>query len=366
MWGKVARKRNQIFKEVVELSKGKGYILLDELVDTVLSIDSSMPFSEIEKLYGKLANAGIILKEQDPAITDFVENSDQDIYDKSQLDYEEIYRRTQQIDPTLKEYLDELRIILPPQHREEAALIAHAQAGNTYAQERLSLMYLRVALKVALKYHERFCLPLDELIQEANVGLILALEKAKAESRFSTYFPWWIRQNIRRVSQGFSSIFYNFPAYIKEFLFKIILLKSAHGYSPYEKADRDGALIESIAEELELDQHKAEGYLCLLDPPIAISDENPDFSDGGYFAERMEQRIEREDFRERLEAILSTFTEREQEVIRLRFGFQDGKVCTLEEVGKMLDVTRERVRQIQAKALRKFRHPSRVDQLRVR
>lgn len=359
----IMKTRNQMFEKLVELSKLKGYILIDDIIESLSVNDVSIPIDEVDRLCERLMDVGVILKETEPNNEYFDENVENDsLYDKSQLDYEEIFKRVETVDSSLGVYVDRLRQILPPQRGEEARLIHHAKEDNPYARERIIIMYLKVALRIALSYCEKYGLSLDETIQEANIGLLLALDKMPLtpDNRFSTYSTWWIRQNISRETQGISKKFYYIPAFMKEKLFKVIYIKDKNGFSLCDEAKHDEGLINEVCLELNVDEDTAFDYLVLLEPPLSLEEEmeqeNDIFSDRGQTAERMYTELEKEDLRNRIEFILSSLGDREREILELRFGFRNDKEYTLEEVGNMFELTRERIRQIQAKALKKLRN----------
>ena len=249
---------------------------------------------------------------------------------------------------------------------EEIELATRMAQGDKYARKRLSEANLRLVESIAKRYVGRGMQFLD-LIQEGNLGLIKAVEKFDYTKgyKFSTYATWWIRQAITRsIADQARTI--RIPVHMVETITKVkkvssqLLHENGHEPTPQEIADRLGITVDRVREILRISQDPVS-----LETPIGEEEDShlgdfiPD-EDAPAPAEAASRTL----LKEQLSEILGTLTPREEKVLRLRFGLEDGRPRTLEEVGKEFDVTRERIRQIEAKALRKLRHPSRSKKLK--
>ena len=270
------------------------------------------------------------------------------------------------IEDPVRMYLKEIGKVPLLSAEEEIDLAMRMEAGDEEAKKRLAEANLRLVVSIAKRYVGRGMLFLD-LIQEGNLGLIKAVEKFDYRKgyKFSTYATWWIRQAITRAIADQARTI-RIPVHMVETINKLIrvsrqlLQELGREPSPEEIAEEMGMPVERVREILKISQEPVS-----LETPIGeeedshlgdfLQDDNvPVPADAAAFTLLKEQLVE----------VLETLTEREQKVLRLRFGLDDGRARTLEEVGKEFNVTRERIRQIEAKALRKLRHPSRSRKLR--
>lgn len=366
-------------QEILTLLIEKGRQSKNQLTYTTIADvleTSEMDKNQMDDLYEVLMSKGIeIISETEP--DDFeilLENSDVDItedpdviIDESEtIDLEASIPKGIAVDDPVRMYLKEIGKVPLLTADEEIELAKRMEHGDEDAKKRLCEANLRLVVSIAKRYVGRGMLFLD-LIQEGNLGLIKAVDKFDYTKgyKFSTYATWWIRQAITRsIADQARTI--RIPVHMVETINKLIRvsrqLLQAYGRepSPEEIAEEMGISVEKVREIQKIAQEPVS-----LETPIGeeedshlgdfIPDEDvPAPAEAAAFSMLKEQLIE----------VLDTLTEREQKVLKLRFGLEDGRARTLEEVGKEFDVTRERIRQIEAKALRKLRHPSRSKKLK--
>lgn len=366
-------------QELLTLLIEKGRQSKNQLTYTTIADvleTSEMDKNQMDDLYEVLMSKGIeIISETEP--DDFeilLENSDVDItedpdvvIDESEtIDLEASIPKGIAVDDPVRMYLKEIGKVPLLTADEEIELAKRMEHGDEDAKKRLCEANLRLVVSIAKRYVGRGMLFLD-LIQEGNLGLIKAVDKFDYTKgyKFSTYATWWIRQAITRsIADQARTI--RIPVHMVETINKLIRvsrqLLQAYGRepSPEEIAEEMGISVEKVREIQKIAQEPVS-----LETPIGeeedshlgdfIPDEDvPAPAEAAAFSMLKEQLIE----------VLDTLTEREQKVLKLRFGLEDGRARTLEEVGKEFDVTRERIRQIEAKALRKLRHPSRSKKLK--
>ncbi|MBC7959711.1 MAG: RNA polymerase sigma factor RpoD [Vallitaleaceae bacterium] len=270
------------------------------------------------------------------------------------------------IDDPVRMYLKEIGKVPLLNADEEIELAVRMETGDTEAKKRLAEANLRLVVSIAKRYVGRGMLFLD-LIQEGNLGLIKAVEKFDYRKgyKFSTYATWWIRQAITRAIADQARTI-RIPVHMVETINKLIRVSR----QLLQELGRDPSP-EEIAEELEMSVEKVREILKISQEPVSLETpigEEEDSHLGDFIQdENVPVPAEAAAFtllKEQLVDVLDTLTDREQKVLRLRFGLDDGRARTLEEVGREFNVTRERIRQIEAKALRKLRHPSRSRKLK--
>lgn len=341
---------------LVESGKRKGYITFKELND-VLG-DDAVNVDKIDDLYSTLSELGIEVSD------DKVFHEEVPSLETEKLHLEEV--KSVGVDDPVKMYLKEIGQVALLTPEEEVELARRVEKGDFLAKRKLIEANLRLVVSIAKRYVGRGMLFLD-LIQEGNLGLIRAVEKFDYRKgyKFSTYATWWIRQAITRAIADQARTI-RIPVHMVETINKLVRTSRqltqelGREPTPEEIAEKMGMNSEKVREILKTAQEPLS-----LETPIGEEEDSHlgDFiEDTGVLAPP--QAASYSLLKEQLENVLNTLTDRERRVLKLRFGLEDGKPHTLEEVGQIFGVTRERIRQIEAKALRKLRHPSRSKKLR--
>ena len=346
-------------QKIIEKAKESGKITYGELAT---ELDDTNP-EEIDKVFDAFEDLGVDLNDDldEPDIEDLENVEEIKLEDMDVTNIEGV-----SVDDPVRMYLREIGKIPLLTYEEEAELAQRIIDGDEEAKQKLAESNLRLVVSIAKKYVGRGMLFLD-LIQEGNMGLIKAVEKFDYNKgfKFSTYATWWIRQAITRAIADQARTI-RIPVHMVETINKLIRtsrqLLQQNGREPTP---------EEIAKEMEISVEKVMEIQKIAQDPVSL--ETPigeeDDSHLGDFIQDEDSPAPQDSaahtlLREQLEEVMDTLTPREAMVLKLRFGLEDGKARTLEEVGKQFDVTRERIRQIEAKALRKLRHPSRSKKLR--
>ena len=364
---------------LLEEAKKTKKIASKTLVEALDAADATE--EQTEQFYDVLEAAGVEIDVSDvldligsadgldsPTIDDMeaIENSELDAAptDEELERYDDLGEG--KLDDPVRMYLKEIGKIKLLSPEEELEIAKRMAAGDEEARKRMSEANLRLVVSIAKRYVGRGMQLLD-LIQEGNLGLMKAVEKFDYTKgyKFSTYATWWIRQSITRAIADQARTI-RIPVHMVETINRV--LRTSHGM--VQSLGREPTT-EEVAKELHMDVSKVEEIMKIAQEPVSLETpvgEEEDSHLGDFLPDTDASQPSEEAsyalLREQLEDVLATLTPREQQVLRMRFGLQDGKPHTLEEVGKEFDVTRERIRQIESKALRKLRHPSRSKKLR--
>ena len=358
--------------ELLELAKKKKNVLEYQEISDFFK-DSPLEVDQMEKVFDFLEASGVdVLRITENSGDELLLDNDMDMdgmEDEEEVELDKIDLSVPEgvsIEDPVRMYLKEIGKVSLLSADEEIELAKRMEKGDEAAKKRLAEANLRLVVSIAKRYVGRGMLFLD-LIQEGNLGLIKAVEKFDYRKgyKFSTYATWWIRQAITRAIADQARTI-RIPVHMVETINKLIrvsrqlLQELGREPTPEEIAEEMDMPVDRVREILKISQEPVS-----LETPIGeeedshlgdfIQDDNvPVPADAAAFTLLKEQLVE----------VLSTLTDREQKVLRLRFGLDDGRARTLEEVGKEFNVTRERIRQIEAKALRKLRHPRRSSKLK--
>ena len=341
-------KLNDLINEIASDYKKKGSISTNALCDVLEKYDLSP--QQIEQVYKALPEMGVSIFDED--------ERDKELFEQALSDIG--------LDDPVKMYLKDIGRVPLLSSDEEIELARKMQDGDEEAKRRLSEANLRLVVSIAKRYVGRGMLFLD-LIQEGNLGLMKAVEKFDYQKgfKFSTYATWWIRQSITRAIADQARTI-RIPVHMVETINKLTrvsrILLQENGREPTP---------EEIAAAMDVDVARVREIQKIAQDPVSLETpigEEEDSHLGDFIeddrATTPSDSVAFTMLKEQLLGVLDTLTPREEKVLRLRYGIDDGKPRTLEEVGKEFNVTRERIRQIEAKALRKLRHPSRSKKLK--
>ena len=369
-------------KTLIDKGKKQGSLTLSEIMEAFS--ETELDKDQVENLYETLGNLGIEIIEDktQKADVDFSDNdndlmvddnfdgvSDDELKKEDDVEMDKIdlsLPKGISIDDPVRMYLKEIGKIPLLKPHEEIEYAKRMMEGDEVAKQRLVEANLRLVVSIAKRYVGRGMLFLD-LIQEGNLGLIKAVEKFDYERgfKFSTYATWWIRQAITRAIADQARTI-RIPVHMVETINKLIRVSR----QLLQELGRDPKP-EEIAKEMDMSEEKVREIMKIAQDPVSLETpigEEEDSHLGDFIpdedalapAEAAAYSL----LKDQIEEVLGSLNEREQKVLKLRFGLEDGRARTLEEVGKEFDVTRERIRQIEAKALRKLRHPIRSKKLR--
>lgn len=373
----MANEKKVVIKEIIKegLDKGKlSYQHIDEELE-VLDLDNV----EKQKIYKSLEKEGIdLLTEKEVKTSKLSKEEQKEVKEKEKERHEKKKEEVKEnkkektvpkgvnVDDPVRMYLKEIGKVSLLTKDQEIDLAKRIEAGEQYAKQKLTEANLRLVVSIAKKYVGRGMLFLD-LIQEGNLGLLKAVKKFdwRKGYKFSTYATWWIRQAITRsIADQARTI--RVPVHMVETINKLIRIQR----QLLQDLGREPTP-EEIGEEMGITVQKVRKILKIAQEPVSLETPIGEEEDShlGDFIEDQESPAPAEAaafslLKDQLREVLGSLTDREQKVLRLRFGLDDGRARTLEQVGKQFDVTRERIRQIEAKALRKLKHPSRSKELK--
>ena len=364
---------------LIQLSSEKGFLVFDDIYDE--ADKWALSIRDVDYFSSSIVTRGILVYDEVPA-TNAAGSSEDDYDDYAQRDYEAVFNRVIELDPDLEDFINNVRAVVPPQAREMDQLKYQVQEGNLYARERVIQMHLRFAVRIALQRAETYDTEIADTLQEACLGLIMAVDRYDPDSSgpFGSYASLWILQNIGRAQATQRPAVY-YPVHKKEGYFTMYPILKENGCLNSDIwTDKDVRRL--IQDRLGCGIDQAEDIINQSMPIESLDDIYEMFlknieedeiqedvfqnfnSDIFYWNDDIYEEIEQRALRETLENLMGELKDRECEVLKARYGFEDGVEKTLEEVGQAFGVTRERIRQIESKALRKLAHPTRTRKLK--
>ena len=376
---------------LIQLSSEKGFLVFDDIYDE--ADKWALSIRDVDYLSSSIVTRGILVYDEAPA-TNAANSLEDDYDDYAQKDYEIVFKRVIELDPELENFINIVRDVVPPQAREVNQLKYQVQEGNLYARERMIQMHLRFAVRIALQRAEAYNCEIADTLQEACIGLVTAVDRYDPDSNgaFGSYASLWILQNIVRAQSTQRPAVY-YPVHKKEGYFTMYPILKEKGYlnsdiwtDPDVRKliqDRLGCGINQVDDiiqqsmpiesldiiygmflkNIEGDEIQDDVFENIAKNEIQDAVFENMSLDVFYLNDDVFEEIEQRALRETLEKLMGELKNREQEVLKARYGFEDGDEKTLEEVGQMFGVTRERIRQIEAKALKKLSHHTRKTKL---
>lgn len=378
---------------LIQLSSEKGFLVFDDIYDVADKWDLSI--RDVDYLSSSIATRGILVYDEAPVTNAAGSSAEDDYDDYAQRDYEVVFNRVIELDSGLEDFINTVRAIVPPQAREMDQLKYQVQEGNLYARERVIQMHLRFAVRIALQRAETYDTEIADTLQEACLGLIMAVDRYDPDSSglFGSYASLCILQNIGRAQATQRPAVY-YPVHKKEDYFTMYPILKENGClnsdiwtdpdvrrliqnrlgcgddqvediinqsMPIESLDN---IYEMFLKNIEEDEIQEDVFENITENEIQENVFQNINSDIFYWNDDIYEEIEQRALRETLENLMGELKDREREVLKARYGFEDGVEKTLEEVGQTFGVTRERIRQIESKALRKLSQPIRRRKLK--
>lgn len=377
--------RQEALTYLLEKADKQGYVTFDDIMDCADA--NSLPIQDFDWLSNAITTRGILIYDEAPVARNRIAQDieDDEYNDYAQSDYESVYNRIIELDDSLRDFVTKVRNIKPPQRKEFSQLKYQVIEGNLHARERIIEMHLRFALRIALQRAETYDIDIQDAVGEACIGLVMAVDKYDPDTNgaFGSYAAMWILQNISRWQPTQRALMY-YPVHKKDSYFSAYPLLKAAGYARDIDAINNPEVYDLLFEKLSFTNKQTEDVIYATIPFVSYEELYGMFFENSCVFEKQEkeqmhgnlyphelvceddivEKISEIMMREQIYEILGILTEREQKVIELRYGLRDGRERTLEEVGNEISVTRERVRQIEAKALGKLRHPFRSQKLR--
>lgn len=350
-------------KRLIQTGKQRGMLTYNEIMDSLAEIELTP--DQMDEVYEQLGQMGIEVTSGSGEL-ETIEHPDEVPASHETVDIDLSIPEGVAIDDPVRMYLKEIGRVPLLSAEEEVELAKRMEQGDEEAKRRLAEANLRLVVSIAKRYVGRGMLFLD-LIQEGNLGLIKAVEKFDYQKgfKFSTYATWWIRQAITRAIADQARTI-RIPVHMVETINKLIRVSR----QLLQELGRE-PIPEEIAKEMDIPVERVREIMKIAQEPVSLETPIGEEEDShlGDFIEDEDAPAPAEAasfmlLKEQLEDVLETLTPREKKVLQLRFGLEDGRSRTLEEVGQVFGVTRERIRQIEAKALRKLRHPSRSKKLK--
>lgn len=373
--------RQETLAYLLEQAEKQGYVTFDNIMDCADA--NSLPIKDFDWLTSAITTRGILVYDEALANRTVSNQDDDDFDDYAQSDYEAVYNRIIELEPGLEDFVTAVRNIVPPQWREFSTLKHQVLEGNQHARDRMIEMHLRIALRIALQRAEAYDMDIVDAVGEACVGLITAVDKYDPDTNgpFGSYAAMWVLQNISRRQPTRRPLMY-YPVHKKDPFFSAYPTLKECGYINEQELFEKEDVIQLLSNRLSFTKEQTEDVLSAATPFESFEElysmffENIDVFEKHESDDEMEMprelitecdlddQVAATMLKDQIDEVLGTLTDRERRVLDLRYGLTDGQERTLEEVGQEFEVTRERVRQIEAKALRKLRHPSRSRKLR--
>lgn len=372
---------------LIQLSYEKGFLLFDDIYD--IADKWNLSIRDVDYLSCSIVAREILVYDEAP-VTKVSGSSEDDYDDYAQRDYEAVFNRVVELDPGLKNFINAVRTVVPPQAHEMDQLKYQVQEGNLYARERVIQMHLRVAVRISLQRAETYDREIADTLQEACIGLVTAVDRYDPDSggSFGSYAALWILQNIERTQVNQRPTVY-YPVHKKEGYSTIYPILKEKGYlDSYIR--RESEIRRMIQDQLGCSIDQVEDIINQLIPIESLDAiyemflQNIEMDDDLEIVTEKEipvnvlqginvdainwnddvyREIEKRALGEILRSMMGELTNREQQILQMRYGFEDGIEKTLEEVGKKFGVTRERIRQIEVKAIAKLSTPKRRQKL---